>query len=218
MNITQYPLWVEKRFTSVEKEISKIFNQPDYFSGKTVLELGALYGYFGEKFHNSGALVTCYEGREENLKVLKKNYPHLDSHLVDCDKLKLNKKYDIILHAGLLYHLKNVKESLVECLNSCEVFILETENINSDKNEVIFEIENASSTCNLSSIENSDATNIVSKTSRKYLETIFQENNFNYKLINDEDLNYHAYVYNWEVGDEITSYGLRSVYIAWKKH
>ena len=218
MNITQYPLWVEKRFLAVKKEISKIFNKPDYFSGKTVLELGALYGYFGEKFHNSGSLVTCYEGREENLKVLRKNYPHLNSHLVDCDKLKLTEKYDIILHAGLLYHLKNVKENLTECLNNCDILILETENINSTKSELIFKIENASSTCNLSSIENSDATNIVSKTSRTYLEKTFEENNFDYILIKDEDLNFGNYVYNWEVGDEIKSYGLRSIYVAWRKN
>jgi 2-polyprenyl-3-methyl-5-hydroxy-6-metoxy-1,4-benzoquinol methylase len=218
MDIDYYKTWVEKRFSVIKKEITNVFKDPEYFSDKTVLELGALYGFFGTKFHESGSNVTCYEGREENLEVLRSNYPFLKSHLVDCDKLKINEKYDIILHAGLLYHLKNVKENLIECLNSCNLLILETENINSSENELIFEVENASSYCNLSSLTNSDATDIVSKTSRKYLETIFQENGFDYVLIKDGDLNLTPYVYDWEVGSDIEPHGLRSVYIVWKKN
>jgi len=218
MHISDYPLWVEKRFKIINDEVSKIFDDFDFFDGKTLLELGALYGYFGNEFYKKGSKVTAYEGRKENLKILNKSYPNIESKLVDCDKLKLDKKYDIILHAGLLYHLKNVKENLIECLNSCNLLILETENINSNKNEIIFELENASSSCNLSSIENSDATNIVSKTSREYLETIFKENNFNYKLLKDNNLDIGVYKYNWEVGDDIKSYGLRSIYLVWKKN
>jgi 2-polyprenyl-3-methyl-5-hydroxy-6-metoxy-1,4-benzoquinol methylase len=218
MNINVYPLWVEKRFKIINSEILNLFGDSNYLKGKTVLELGALYGYFGNEFHKKGSVVTAYEGREENLKVLKSNYPYIESKLVDCDKLKLDKKYDIILHAGLLYYLKNVKENLTECLNHCDSLILETENINSNEEKIIFEIENASSTCNLSSIENSDATNIVSKTSRKYLEKIFDENNFNYKLLKDKSLNMLRYNYSWENGEDIESYGLRSIYLVWKKN
>jgi 2-polyprenyl-3-methyl-5-hydroxy-6-metoxy-1,4-benzoquinol methylase len=217
MEISSYPTWVEKRFLAIKNEFNNIFKDPDFFSNKTVLELGALYGYFGTKFHESGSIVTCYEGREENLKVLRENCPFLNSHLVDCDKLKLTEKYDIILHAGLLYHLKNVKENLIECLNSCNILILETENINSEENEIVFEAENYSAYCNLSSLVDSDATDIVSKTSRKYLETIFEENNFEYILIKDSNLNHSPYIYDWEVGSDIESFGLRSIYIAWKK-
>ncbi len=212
-----YKKWVENRFYSIDKELTLIFGD-NFLKNKTLLELGAYDGNFGNKFYEKGAIVTCYEGRQENLNQLKALHPQFDSYLFDMDKTKIDKKFDIILHAGLLYHMKNVKESLINSLQKCDVLILETENIDSDEMEIDIEFEGASQTCNVSSLTDSDLTDYVSRTSRNYLEKIFEDNGFNFRLVSNPISNTYPYQYDWISSNSKSKHALRSIYIAWNKN
>lgn len=211
-----YQEWIQNRLIVIDDKIKQLFGD-DFFRGKTMLELGALHGYFGNKFHLKGALLTCFEGREDNLKVLNEVHPHLKNKLVDCDKIMIDEHYDVILHLGLLYHLKNVESSLVNSLKHCDVLILETENIDNESDEIHITYEGISKNCNVSSLSDSDCENLVTRTSRKWLERVFEENGFEYHLISDSRANTPPYRYDWTSNNTGDISALRSIYIASRK-
>src|SRR5712671_7567734 len=105
-----------------------------FFRGKSVLELGAGYGGIGAVFAGVGAQVTCVEGREKNTRVIRERYPHLDAHTFDLSTgwPKPNGHYDVIIHFGVLYHLRNPEENLRAACRHGTHLILETEVCNSD--------------------------------------------------------------------------------------
>ena len=86
-----YIEWLNNRFTVIYDGIKEVFGE-NFLENKTLLELGAFNGNFGYKFHEKGAIVTCYEAREENLNRLKQLHPNFESHLknMDVDKIEKN--------------------------------------------------------------------------------------------------------------------------------
>jgi hypothetical protein len=162
--------------------------------------------------------VTCIEGRSENLEVLKQKYPFFNSMLGDMDKELIQNHYNVILHAGLLYHMKNIVNNLENCLQNCDILILETENIDSDEDSdsIVMIYENSSSDCGASSLLNSDCTNYSSRTTRKFLESMFIKHNFKFVLLDSPEANSFCYVYDWKVTNSKSTHALRSIYIAYK--
>lgn len=91
----------------------------------------------GNMFHKLGAIVTSSDARKEHLEVVNKKYPHIKTLHIDCDDFKVDEKYNIILHWGLLYYLKEIEIHLKNISQKCDIFILllETEVCDShDKN------------------------------------------------------------------------------------
>lgn len=212
-----YDEWINSRFGVIMTAMNNIFGN-NFLHGKTLLELGAGYGDFGYKFYEIGMDVTCIEGRIENLTILKQKYPFFTSNLGDMDKELIEKHYNVILHAGLLYHMKNIVQNLENCLKNCDIFILETENIDSDddNDNIVMIYENASVQCAASSLINSDCTNYSSRTTRKFLENIFIQHNFKFILLDSHLANCMGYVYDWKVTNSKSTCALRSIYIAYK--
>jgi len=212
-----YSGWINSRFEIINNCIVELFGE-DFYKNKTMLELGAGFGDFGARFSELGVDLTCWEGREENLNVLQQKYPNIKSHLIDIDKTNINNKYNIILNAGILYHLNNVENCLENCLENCDVLILETENIDStDDADAIIKIEeNASESCPTSSLVDSDCTNYSTRTTRKYLEELFTKKNFKYKLLRGDIKSNLGYNYDWNVMNTKTQFFLRSIYVVYK--
>ena len=212
-----YDKWIASRFNVIITALNNMFGK-QFLNGKNLLELGAGHGDFGYKFYELGANITCIEGRPENLKVLQQKYPFFYSKLGDMDKELIQTNYDIILHAGLLYHMKNIVSNLENCLQKCNLLILETENIDStdDNDDIVMMLENGSSVCAASSLTNSDCTDYSSRTSRKFLENIFTKNNFKYILLDSSEANCRGYIYDWKVTNSKRNMFLRSIYIAYK--
>ncbi len=73
-------------------------------------------------FHNMGAKVTCSDARIEHLDLIMKKHPHLETVRIDCDDFNVSKSYDIILHWGVLYHLKEIDVHLKKVLQYCDYF------------------------------------------------------------------------------------------------
>jgi SAM-dependent methyltransferase len=114
---------------------------PDFFKGKTLLEVGAGYGDIGNFFHGLGARVTCTDARQEHLDVMSLRYPHINTFLYNLDDRNYPKgheddHYDVVVHMGVLYHLRRSPDSAirraVSHLNTCGTLILESEVADSD--------------------------------------------------------------------------------------
>lgn len=182
---------------------------PEYFKSKTLLELGCGYADIGNIFYELGAIVTSSDVRKEHLEVVKERYPHIKTLLIDGDNMSIDCEYDIILHWGLLYHLKEIESHLEKVSEKCNVLLLETEVSDSDDKDFY-----------LSTEENGyDQAfhNRGIRPSQTYVENILYKNGFQYKLIKDPILNSDFHVYDWDIGNTKSyRHGLRRFWICWK--
>lgn len=176
-----YRHWREIRFNFIVKTLGS-----EFFKNKTILELGAAEGDLGHMFYSKfGCSVVCLEGRLENIEKGKKKFPHLtfvqfdaDQDMDKWDSLLPAKRFDIILHLGLLYHTLNVIPQLMECLrrtNAC--FVLETEVLDYDKPSLLFQYEGVSQSCKASSLETGPCKNHLTRASVSWIENVFSDYN-----------------------------------------
>jgi len=125
-----YPTWDNVRVDHLIETYGK-----DFFKGKTVLELGCGYAGIGKKLLDLGAEVTVSDAREEHIKIVKDRYPEITALVVDSEDTEWKyplPKYDIIIHYGLLYHLRNPDESIEMVSKRCKYLFLETEVLDVD--------------------------------------------------------------------------------------
>lgn len=201
-----YINWRKSRFNGTLKYI----NSP-FFKDKTLLELGGGYGDNGFFFKNMGSIVTSSDAREEHTINGKSKYPDLEFIVLDCDKDKINKKYDIILHWGVLYHMDKIAEHLDDVCDKCNYLLLETEVCDSTDN-LILKVDERDYYDQSFHFKGS-------RPSASTIEQILHKNNFNFKLITDGILNSDFHIYDWEVKNTNTwRHGLRRFWICWKNN
>ena len=127
MKFLYYTDWYKKRL----EKIINIFGS-DWFAGKKILELGACHGDIGIELIKLGAKVTFADYRQEHLDSISeklKDYAFLNCEFIQLDqetKWNLNSKYDLVLHLGVLYHLKNWKQDLECAMQHSNTMILES--------------------------------------------------------------------------------------------
>jgi len=200
-----YNEWRISRMNGVKKYISY-----KYFESKTLLELGCGHADIGNMFYNLGTKVTCSDARNEHLEIVKNKYPHIKTLLIDGDNDNIEDKYDIILHWGLLYHLKEIEIHLEKVSQKCDVLLLETEVSDSDDKEFY-----------ISTNENGTYDQAFNdkgiRPSQFYVENVLEKNGFQFKLIKDPILNTNCHHYDWEITNTNTwRHGLRRFWICWK--
>lgn len=107
--------------------VVRLFGQK-FFEGKKILELGSYQGGITQMFYNLGANITGVEGSETNLTIAQSRYPHINFVKGDCEKIEweFEEQYDIIIHWGLLYHLKYPERSVKTCLRHTNRLFLES--------------------------------------------------------------------------------------------
>ena len=200
-----YEEWRKSRMNGIDKYIKE-----DFFKGKKLLELGCGYGDLGNEFFKKGCKeVTCSYAREEYLNQVREKYSQLKTMVFDCDKDKLETSYDIILHWGVLYHLKNVNNHLKNVCDNCDYLLLETEVCDTDD---IVNINVPESGYDQS------FNGSGSRPSPKLIEMNLEENGFEYKMIMDEILNSGFHRYDWKPSNNNGySHGLRRFWICWRK-
>jgi predicted TPR repeat methyltransferase len=199
-----YDSWITSRLNGVKKYIPEAF-----FKGKTLLELGCGHAHNGNKFYEMGAIVTSSDVRKEHLDTANKLYPHIKTVVIDTDKDIIQEKYDIILHWGVLYHMREIEVHLEMVAQKCDVLLLETEVCDSDDN-----------TFYISRNETGydQAFNHVGiRPSASYVERVLEKNGFNFYLVNDSILNASFHNYTWEIRNTKTWHsGMRRFWICWK--
>jgi SAM-dependent methyltransferase len=195
-----YRTWRPTRIRKIEK----IFGE-SFFKDKTLLELACGFGDIGKHFReNRGAVVTFAEGRKEHLSFIEENNPGAEVlHLNQEYLWDLKRKFDIIIHFGVMYHLDNWKQDLECALKHTDLIILESEIADSNK---VFEAKV------IDPISYDQAINgkrIATRPSASYVEKVFEDNGFIFIRYDDADLNDGLHRYDWKVtGDaEKPGYG-----------
>lgn len=123
-----YEKWRETRIT----KIISIFGK-DFFKGKSILELGAGYGDTGRYFQTLGSSVTIAEGRPEHVEQIRALTNDADVIVLNQENpWDLGKKFDVIIHWGVLYHLDNWKRDLEITIRHSDIIFLESEVCDSD--------------------------------------------------------------------------------------
>ena len=196
----QYVEWQEKRIAKIEK----IFGE-DYFQNKTILEVGCGYGHIGKHFRECGAIVEFTEGREEHLPFIKENNPNCAVYNINHNEVwNLHKRYDAVIHFGLLYHLTNWQQDLACAFKHSDTVILETEILDSVKEDGHYNARDGGGY--------DQALNLYEfavRPSAKFVENVIRQNGFSFTRYDDMDLEctYHSYVWK-ETGlhDELGGY------------
>jgi len=182
-----YTDWRIKRFD----KIISIFGE-EFFKDKTMLELGAGFGENGKMFEELGAKVTYAEARKEHLDVLLERNSQTETILLDQDRSwNLNRKFDIIIHWGVLYHLNNWKQDLTCALSHSNLIFLESEVCRS--NNPNLEIKQYE--CGYDQAIN----NIGSRPSAIMIENYLTSLGCKIDRYDDAELNSSFHTYNWSV-------------------
>jgi len=176
---------------------------------KKVLELGCGYADIGHRFHLMGSRVTSSDARIEHLVQAKQRYPHLNYLQLDMDVEIIPDNYDVIVHWGLLYHLKEIENHLLKLSKNCNVLFLETEVSDSDDPNFFI-------TTNENGFDQAFHGNGI-RPSPAYVENVLQKCGFQYKLIIDPILDCWGHKYTLPIQNTKTwNHGFRRFWICWK--
>lgn len=185
-----YEYWYSKRIVAIVEKYGE-----SWFKGKKILELGCGYGDIGRVLSSLGAEVIYVEGREEHCAVLRKRYPNNRVYQANLENewpLPSDEKFDLILHLGLLYHMKNYSYSLEKCAEQTENLVLETEVCDTDEDFVLTIDENKDG-------YDQSLTGQGSRPSAKHVESILEKCGFTFDRVRDARCNANFHVYDWEV-------------------
>lgn len=164
----------------------------ELFNGKSLLELGAGFGDIGHFFSMIGSKVTCLDARAKNTKATMKRFPSLKAITFDLNNgLPNGDKFDIIIHFGVLYHLRTPDASLRESCKACEYLILETECSDSDDPHYLPEAKETSF------VYDQAIDGIGTRPSQAYVERILKEEGMTFERITDGRCNAAGHFYDW---------------------
>lgn len=184
-----YDEWRNRRITAIVSHYG-----PLWFKGKTVLELGAGYGDIGAALQGIGAQVTCSEAREEHVAKIRRRHPNIEVIKANMEhEWPFTKKYDLILHLGLLYHLKNINFSVEKSLSNAMFVALETEVCDSDDPNFVLRVTEDKTGYDQSFI------GIGSRPSAPYVERLFENVGARFDRISDSRCNSYFHTYDWNV-------------------
>jgi 2-polyprenyl-3-methyl-5-hydroxy-6-metoxy-1,4-benzoquinol methylase/glycosyltransferase involved in cell wall biosynthesis len=179
-----------------ETKINFILNlfSSKFFYNKYILDAGAGDGEFGAAFLRLGAGVTAADARQEHLNNIRKKYPNIKTIRLNFESpLNINTKFDITLSIDTLCHVSNYEKHLRDLCNRSKIIFLETAVCDSSDPNISFSVSENSSNNNLS------FSGLASSPSAAKIEKILAEQGMFYVRIDDPQLNYEKYVYDWVV-------------------
>jgi len=183
-----YDDWTRRRLSVIEA----YFGGHQFFRGKHLLEVGCGYANIGAHFATLGANVLSTDARHEHLSVAKKLHPLIQTKLFDLDQGFPQGNFDIVLHLGVLYHLKDPLQHLAQALatHSQAAFVLETEVCNVENTEYVLRI----------SEEGYDqAFNLVGgRPSTLAVEKVVSNVGREFTRLSQPDCNSGFHIYDWE--------------------
>lgn len=125
MKVMFHDDWTNRRLIKIKSILGV-----DWFRNKKVLELGACHGNIGIDLLKIGAKVHFCDARDSNLSEIVKKLQPL-SYMPKVTTLNQENEYhlgsyDLVIHMGVLYHIKNWKQDLRCALNHAPLMFLET--------------------------------------------------------------------------------------------
>jgi 2-polyprenyl-3-methyl-5-hydroxy-6-metoxy-1,4-benzoquinol methylase len=167
---------------------------PEWFAGKTILELACGYGDIGAVLMMLGADVTFSDARKEHLDEIRLRYPSIDKKRLKILDLELgikseSAKYDMVIHMGLLYHLDNWREGIIDCRRLANHLVLETEVCDALADD--FEIKSPEDS------PDHAFGKISTRPSEYFVEKMLASSGYDYSKITDDRCNSNMHVYDW---------------------
>lgn len=196
-----YVDWRAKRIDAIVQHY-----RANFFPGKRVLELGCGYGDLGAAFAKLGADVTCADARPEHLAIVNPRYPHLKTVQADLDRRwPFDGRWDLILHLGLLYHLRDPEPSIRWVCEAAEHIVLETEVCDSLDPRLILRLQESGYDQAFNTWGCRPSTGCV--------ETILNEQGVTYHRLADARCNSGMRIYDWtELNTGASRHGLRRMW------
>ncbi|MBN9590185.1 MAG: hypothetical protein BGN85_11420 [Alphaproteobacteria bacterium 64-11] len=169
----------------------------DYFRGRKVLELGAGHGDIGAFLADLGADVLCLEGRIQNVNFARLKHRKVSG--VRFERFNLEEdfsrfgRFDLIVHFGLLYHLRHVDDNLKCCFSMTDDVVMETAVLDAtDPQRIVYCDERKD-------VEEEALDGTGSRPSPFYVERIAGESGFTVQRYFSPDLNSGDYFYyDWK--------------------
>lgn len=182
---------------------------PTSFRGKKILDLGAGNGEFANIFAKLGADVTCVDAREENLQIIRKNFPHLKTLMVNLEEEFPFEpfSFDIAFSVDLLCHLKNYESHMESLLGVAERIVLETEILDSSNSNLLVPIFE---TKDINTMSFSGQGSLVSD---KNIQNKMASLNAKFKRIDETRLNHGQFKYDWMCSNIGRKFGYRRLWL-----
>jgi trans-aconitate methyltransferase len=199
-----YIEWRAKRLAAIID-----YYKPGFFLGKTVLEVGCGHGDIGGTLARLGATVTCSDARAEHLAVAKVRFPDIKTVIADLDREWPSGVYDLTIHMGVLYHIRDYRSALRRACENCHKMVLETEVADSD--DPSYELSTAEYGFD-------QAMNGVGvRPSATGIESVLKDCGLTYTRISDSRCNSGYHEYDWSVTNSGQwRHGLRRFWFAEK--
>ena len=177
-----------------------------WFKNKKILELGCGYADIGYAFYQLGAVLTVNDAREEHLDIVRKRYPFFKVVKCDLDKdWNFDDYYDFMIHAGILYHLKNYEQNLINCFKNCDNMFLEANVSDSNDENFVFYLSESG--------YDQSFNGIGSRPSEKNIEKIIIDNGLKFERWFKKELNTEKNIFDWEIkntkNNRLEPYNLR---------
>jgi 2-polyprenyl-3-methyl-5-hydroxy-6-metoxy-1,4-benzoquinol methylase len=168
----------------------------EYFRNRKILEVGGGHGDIGAFFAELGADVLCVDGRIRNLNFAKlkhRNVPNLRFELLNLERgIETLGRFDLIIHFGLLYHLKDIEGHLGSCFNAADDLVLETVVCDSTSPDTIFFCDEDKK------VDEEALEGAGNRPSPFYVERVIERSGFKFTRYLDADLNVGDwFLYDW---------------------
>lgn len=166
----------------------------DWFPNKHVLEIACGWGQIGHELGKMGAIMTLTTGHKCDIPNIKERNPGSNIYVIDHEKQwHLGRKFDLVIHWGMLMHLKNWRDDIIRSLSHTkEVMSLEAELC--DSTNLNFEIEVAEWW------KDGSIHHKGTRVPAGAIENILRSQNVNFTRYDDADLNADFHLYDWEDG------------------
>jgi len=195
--MAHYITWRPKRINKLVSILGK-----EWFKNKQILELGCGYGHISAELQKLGAIVSCAEGREDQIPEIIKRVNNVDMYILDQDKnWKIDKQFDLVINWGVSYHLDDWRQDLKCSIEQASIVTLESEIL--DPYSKIQELKFVEGWFE------SALNGIGNRVSTKLIEECILESNATFVRYDDTDLDCwnttHGglYEYSWKDGERI---------------
>lgn len=193
-----YNQWRINRVRKMESVLGR-----DWFKGKRVLELACGQGNISAYLKSLGADITASDARAQHLIHVEGMY-NINTLLIDQDQpWTLDEHYDLIVHFGVLYHLRNWKQDLECALKHTDMMFLES--VVADTDDAYFEHQLAEAEEGGQNAFHGTGTVM----SASNVERVIEELGYEWIRFDDADLNLpnrRLYQYDWTVSNNIAGY------------
>lgn len=193
-----YNLWRVNRVRKMESILGR-----NWFKSKRILELGCGTGNISAYLQSIGADVTAADVRQAHLDRVKQTYG-INTMLINQElEWTVDQRFDLVIHFGVLYHLKNWRSDLRCALVCADMMFLET--VVANTTDPMFEhyIEEDSTD------SQSGFGGFASVMSAENIQQEIERNGYEWMRFDDADLsmpNRRLYQYDWEVTHAIAGY------------